>query len=382
MTFTTRTALVSAFLFTGIAVIACGSDDDDDGSSSGNATASGGASGNGSSGFGSSGVPGGDGGASSGASGQSSGSSGSEGCNTTTKKAEKIPLDMVIGLDTSFSMDFDDKWINVREALKSFVGNPNYSDLGVGLQFFPLRKQCNVDDYTNLAVPLALQPDARAPINEQLAAQKMAGGTPMVPLLQGLTGYLAKNAKPGHKPVIVLATDGFPDDTCLSTEDGATANTFDNAVKIAKTAFEGNPSIATFVIGVGGELDALNDIAKAGGSDKASLVNDVANARTEFLKALETIRKVAIPCDYPVPSDINPAETNVTYTTEAGGTRQMVYTGNASGCAKAPNGEGWYFDDEKAPKKVILCKAVCDAVNEKDGSSVDLLFGCPRNDVK
>ena len=39
------------------------------------------------------------------------------------------------------------KWSNVRDALKAFVGNPAYADLGVGLQFFPIRKQCSVADY-------------------------------------------------------------------------------------------------------------------------------------------------------------------------------------------------------------------------------------------
>ena len=40
---------------------------------------------------------------------------------------------------TSFSMDFDDKWTNVKAALESFVTNPAYADLGIGLQFFPIR---------------------------------------------------------------------------------------------------------------------------------------------------------------------------------------------------------------------------------------------------
>jgi hypothetical protein len=369
-----RFTLASIFVLTGVALGACGTDGEsnftDDAGASG---ASGGTSG----GFGASG------GASSGASGgASSGASGQNGCSTTSKKAEKQPVDMVIGLDTSFSMDFDDKWINVREALRSFVGNPNYTDLGVGLQFFPLRKQCSVPDYQSLAVPLALQPDARGPIDDQLAAQRMAGGTPMVPLLQGLSAYLAANAKPGRKPVIVLATDGFPDDTCLSSEDGATPNTLDNAVAVAKAALAATPSVATFVIGVGGELDALDAIAAAGGTTKATLVDTSVNARAQFLAALENIRKTAIPCDYDIPSGaIDPSQTNVTYTT--GGTvRQMVYTANEAGCAKAQNGEGWYFDNEAAPKKVILCAAVCNVVKQDDQGSVDLVFGCPRNDVK
>ncbi|MBX3230156.1 MAG: VWA domain-containing protein [Labilithrix sp.] len=370
-----RHAFITAFLGIGLVVVACGGDsgDNDDGASSG-------AQSSGTSGFNtSSSGASGDGGttSSSGASGTSGG-----GCATTSKKAEKQPLDMVIGLDTSFSMDFDDKWINVRDALKSFVANPAYAELGVGLQFFPLRKQCSVPDYEALAVDLALQPVARGPLNEALSSQRMAGGTPMVPLLQGLSAYLAKNARPGRKPVIVLATDGFPDDTCLSSDDGAKPNTLENAVAIAGAAFEGTPPVATFVIGVGSELTSLNAIAAAGGTTKATLVDTSANAQALFLAALEDIRRTAIPCDFDIPAgDLNPKETNVTYTTPSG-TRQMLYTANEAGCAKAPQGEGWYFDNEAAPKKVILCKAVCDVVKADDTGSVDLVFGCPRTDVK
>lgn len=375
-----RKNLASAFLLTGIAItLACGSDDDNNASSG--AQTSGGTTSSGASGFGTSGDGGASSGASSGTSGTSGGTSGG-GCSTTSKKAEKQPLDMVIGLDTSFSMDFDDKWINVRDALKSFVANPAYGDLGVGLQFFPIRKQCSVPDYEALAVNLGLQGVVRGPMNDALNSQKMAGGTPMVPLLEGITRYLAAHTTPGRKPVIVLATDGFPDDTCLSTEDGARANTLDNAVAVAKAAFQATPPIATFVIGVGGELSALDAIAAAGGTTKATLVDTTANAQATFLAALENIRRTAIPCDYAIPSgDINVNETNVTYTTPSG-TRQLSYTTNEAGCAKATNGEGWYFDDVAKPKKVILCTTVCNVVKADDQGSVDLVFGCPRNDVK
>ncbi|HVH44562.1 MAG TPA: vWA domain-containing protein [Labilithrix sp.] len=307
---------------------------------------------------------------------------GSTACATDTKKAEKQPVDMVIGLDTSFSMDFDSKWANVRDALKAFASNPAYADLGVGLQFFPIRKQCSVADYQVPAVPLGLQPQAAGPIAAALDAQQMAGGTPMVPLLEGLTKYLAANAKPGRKPVIVLATDGVPDDTCLSSENGSLPNTLENAVAVADGALKGTPSIATFVIGVGGELTALNAIAVAGGTGSATLVDTGGNAQQALLAALDNVRRKAIPCDYDIPpGTIDPQSTNVTYTS-AGSTRQLVFVGNEASCAKAPDGAGWYFDDEAAPKKVVLCKAMCESVKGDDSGSVDLVFGCPRVGVK
>lgn len=303
-------------------------------------------------------------------------------CATTSKKAEKAPVDMIIGLDTSFSMDFDDKWPNTRAALKAFVSNPAYAELGLGLQFFPIRKQCSVADYEKPAVPLALQAQAAGPIGVALDAQQMAGGTPMVPLLEGLVKYLRANARVGRKPVIVLATDGVPDDTCLSSDPGTRSNTLENAVAVAQDALAGTPPIATFVIGVGSELTALDAIATAGGTTKATLVDTGGNAQQAIVAALDAIRKSAIPCDFDVPAGtIDAANTNVTYTSGAGATKQLLFVGDAAGCAKAPN-EGWYFDDEKNPKKVFLCSAACDAARVDDLGRIDLVFGCPRVGIR
>ncbi len=303
-------------------------------------------------------------------------------CATASKKAEKVPLDMVIGLDTSFSMDFDDKWTNVRAALKAFVQNPAYSDLGVGLQFFPIRKLCSVESYAQPAVSLQLQPQAAGPIAAALDTQQMADGTPMVPLLQGLSDYLKVNAKPDRKPVIVLATDGVPDDTCLAGTAGALPNTLENAVVVATNAKNATPSVTTFVIGVGGELASLDAIAKAGGTDKAALVDTGGNTALLFLQALDQIRRQAIPCDYTIPSGIDdPTKTNVTYTPANGSAQTFVFVGGADGCAKAPT-NGWYFDDEKAPKKVVLCAAACEEVKKDDFGRVDVVFGCPRVEVR
>lgn len=62
--------------------------------------------------------------------------------------------------------------------------------------------------------------------------------------------------------------------------------------------------------------------------------------------------------------------------------KSLVFVGNEAVCAKASNGEGWYFDDELAPKKVILCAQVCEVVKGDDKGSVDLVFGCPRSEIK
>jgi hypothetical protein len=305
------------------------------------------------------------------------------GCASVSKMAEKIPLDMVIGLDTSFSMDFDDKWTNVKAALGSFVTNPAYADLSIGLQFFPIRKQCSVPDYQALAVSLGPEAQVSAPITQALDAQMMSGGTPTVPLLQGLVAYLQAHPNPAHKPVIVLATDGVPDDACISPVAGETPNSLDNAIAVAAAAFAATPSIPTFVIGVGSDLTALNGIAQAGGTGQATLVDTGGNAQQQFLSALDAARRTAIPCDFAIPDQngVDPAQTNVVYDPAGAGPQQFVFVGDSTDCAKAAS-NGWYFDNATAPTKVILCDAACDMVKADDRGQVNVVFGCPRISVK
>ena len=360
------------------AVVACGSSGSSGDETAGTIGSSGGSSGASGSG-GLLGSSGGDGG-SSGASG-----SGGLGCATSSKKADKVPVDMVIGLDTSFSMDFYEKWPNVRDALKVFVNDVPPTDLQVGLQFFPIRKQCSVPDYANPAVPLTPLAQAAPPITAALDAQQMAGGTPMVPLLQGLTQYLVSAAKPERKQIIVLTTDGIPDlpaDTCAG---GSFPNTLDNAVIAAANALKGSPSIPTFVIGVGSELTALNAVAQAGGTGQATLIDVGGNVQQSLFSALSAIRREAIPCDFTIPNGtaLDPGSTNVTY--KPGGSTTpaaLAYVGGETTCDQAPGSQGWYFDDANNPKKVILCNALCQIVKQDDLGEVDLVFGCPRSGVK
>lgn len=308
---------------------------------------------------------------------------GAAGCTSVSKQAANVPLDMVIGLDTSFSMDFDDKWTNVKAALESFVTNPSYADLGIGLQFFPIRKQCSVPDYQALAVALGPEATVSTPITQALDAQMMAGGTPTVPLLQGLIGYLQAHPNPAHKPVIVLATDGVPDDACASPVDGETPNTLANAIAVTAAAYAATPSISVFVIGVGSELTALNGIAQAGGTGQATLVDTGGNAQQQFLAALDAARRTAIPCDFAIPPDsvVDPSQTNVVYQPAGAAQQQFVFVDDATGCSQAAM-NGWYFDDPSAPTKVILCGGACDMVKADDRGQVNVVFGCPRIDVR
>jgi hypothetical protein len=317
--------------------------------------------------------------------GGASQSSGAETCATSSAEVALTPLDMALGVDTSYSMDFDDKWTHVRGALKVFVQNPNYANMGVSLQFFPVRQQCNVERYGVPDVAMQVLPGVAPAFTSAVDAQRMFGGTPLVQVLEGMLGYLRAwaSAHPGRKPVIVLATDGIPDDTC-SGSDIEPANSLENAVAIAASAYTGMPSIPVFVIGVGAELSALNRIAEAGGTGAAAVLSTGGNVTQEFLAALDGIRTSALSCDYEIPpprtGKIDFDAVNVQFQQDPAAVETFFYVEDAAGCSAAPE-HSWYYDNPERPGHVMLCPKTCERVSAASTASVSIAFGCKRNDV-
>lgn len=299
-------------------------------------------------------------------------------CGAGQRKAETAPLDMIIALDTSFSMDFLGKWPAVKSALRSFFNDPSFADLSVGLQYFPLRAQCSVSAYATPAVGIGPLPSQAATLSASLEGQTMYGGTPLVPMLQGTVQYVHDwaAAHPDHKAIVVLATDGIPDDTCLT---GTTPNTLENVVSVAAAAKAMQPSVPIFVIGVGSELVALNQISQAGGTGNAFLVDTGTAIEQAFLSALTRIRKT-MQCEYELPkmpsewTRIDIDSVNVTYTYQ-GTTETLPYVGSLAGCSTAPD-KGWYYDNPAAPRRVQLCEGTCQNGRWSEGAEIGVVYGC------
>jgi hypothetical protein len=333
------------------------------------------------------GVGGGDGSVGGGGGGQGGGGEDPTfaGCIDVGRQVLLAPLDLFLLLDVSGSMDYDYKWPGVKSALKSFIGNPRFDGLGVGVQYFPLVAQCRVDAYQAPAVPIGLLPGNAARIGDSLNEQRMAGGTPTVPALEGATAYarsyLQLPANAGRKAAVVLATDGVPDQSCAGPApgDAGLPNSLDNVVQVALTAANSSPQVRTFVIGVGSELGALGQIAVAGGTGKAVLVDVAANADVQFLAALTQIRRDALGCDFPVPflQGINLGKGQVVFVPSDGAPH--VFMPRLDGVAACQKGQGWYFDDPLTPTKVVLCEASCDVVTQGRTGVLKVEFACGVN---
>ena len=98
--------------------------------------------------------------------------------------------------------------------------------------------------------------------------------------------------------------------------------------------------------------------------------------------ATEVVRATRISCDLAIPPPpaglmFSPARVNVEVRATSSATALRKTTGGLAGCASLPN--GWYFDDDKAPTRVLLCPEACDLAQGEAGTgdtSVQIQFGC------
>ena len=309
----------------------------------------------------------------------------SDACVTDTAQARLTPLDIALAVDTSYSMDFAAKWQSVSGALLTFASAPRYKNLGVAVEFFPELAQCSVGEYAVPAVPMTELPAAEAPLRTAVTAQRMAGGTPLVQVLGGLGSYVKTHASQhvDRRAVLVLATDGIPDDTCAA-DSFTPPNSLPNAAAMARLLAEGTPSIPVFVIGVGSELAALDQIAQAGGTQRAILVEVGSDTNRKFLDALDGIRRRSLACEYAIPTpsagEINFATVNVRFTEAGREPETFFYVASAAACGEETRGS-WHYDDAARPTKIVLCPKTCSRVSSATDGRIDTVFGCKRNEI-
>lgn len=321
------------------------------------------------------------------------------GCVGEQFAGETVPLDVYILFDQSCSMSCpisqggpgqccvggpNQRIVPVRSALDAFLHAPESAGIGFGLGYFgaaPIgRASCVPTDYQTPAVAVA---NGNAdPLIASLNGAMPTGETPTGAALRGACSYArsVKQAKPSHSVVILLVTDGVPETPV--TRCGAS---LPDAVQAA-TDCAGDPqhAIKTYVLGVGQALTNLNQIASAGGTKQAYLVEG-GDVSASILSALNAIRGDAtIPCQLKIP----PAPSGGTLdfgvvnlgVCDANGAVQGTF--NVSGPDQCANGAGWYYDDPSNPQRIQLCKASCDTVSVP-GAQLFYSVGCAtRTEVR
>ena len=337
-------------------------------------------------------------------------------CAASSSKGQQAPLDIYIMLDQSSSMDESvsnggTKWDAVTGAINAFVGSP-LNGVSVGLGYFAVppggsasgcvegapchsdsdcggahcrifrgtcscsgggTDSCSAADYAKPDVEIAALPGVQAAISGSMQKHGPSTGTPTVQALQGAINHATdwSKAHASDVTIVVLATDGEPEDLCNPEDITSVAN-------VAAAGVSGTPKIITFVIGVGTSTSNLNQIAQSGGSNSAFIVDTNANAQQQFLDALNKIRGSALGCNYaiPAPQNGNPdfGAVNVQYKPANGPAQTIPKVNDVSQCPAS--GNAWYYDDNATPKQIILCKATCDTIVADASGEVDVLLGC------
>jgi hypothetical protein len=87
------------------------------------------------------------------------------------------------------------------------------------------------------------------------------------------------------------------------------------------------------------------------------------------------IEAVPLPCSYPLANasndDFDPEKVQVVYTPAGGDDEEFPRANTQDACGSK---NGWYYDDNGAPKSIQLCPAACEEVAA--GGTLDVAFGC------
>ena len=310
------------------------------------------------------------------------------GCTGQVFAGETIPLDIYILFDQSGSMstptaDGDATRIDlVREAVAEFVQQPESAGMGVGLGLFgqePLgATSCDPLAYATPALDIAVVPAAAPSIIQSLEAVTPTGETPTGAAIQGACGYARGywEAHPGHAVVLLLVTDGEPK-APITSDAGGCDPTLEEASAAAAECAAGRVAIETYVLGVGPALQNLHQIAEAGGTREAYLVES--DSRAAILDALNQIRgEAVVPCELDIGASrfedgLDYDQVNLIYSDAACEQNTVANVGSADGCDQQAG--GWYYDDAGAPTTIVLCPATCDDVSVP-GAQLLFSIGC------
>ena len=299
-----------------------------------------------------------------------------EACAEVVAKAEPLPLDLYFMLDTSGSMS-GSNIDALHQGVVSFANDPSAIGIWVTGQRFAIggySESCNAADYANPAVAWGQLPyPGFANWVNGLAA---TGYTPSVPALQGAVNACKARLQsvPNHKCVVVFVTDGNPEGNCPPTLAAAqtplgniAADSCANGIPVFSIGFPNLPTLGQNII---------NTIAQQGCTGQAFIIQS-GSMGSQFTDQLKAIQQASLGCEFLMPQSdgglVDPNQVRLTYTPGGGGAPQDIpRVDDASQCS----GAGWYYDNNNAPSKLILCPDTCNTVKNDPTGEVNVALGC------
>lgn len=204
-------------------------------------------------------------------------------------------------------------------------------------------------------------------------------GTPTLPALRGALAWATRGAtaKPDEHWTVVLTTDGLATDC-------STGMNFIEPDPIAQLALEAylDYGVPTYVIGL--EMDNLDDldmIANAGGTDHAISVGDSGDTMNDLLTALQSIARKNAACQFTLGSSsyADPDLAEVTYYV-GGDVDAAVELQRVNGIDSCVS-NGWYFDDPTDPSQAQLCPSACSDVQADSAARLAVRIPCATGPI-
>jgi hypothetical protein len=274
----------------------------------------------------------------------------------------------------------------VRRAVRQFLEDQQSNGIGVGLGFFgnfPIgNTSCDPADYSTPTVGIAPLPGSAQTLLTELDGVDPTGETPTGAAIRGACEYIGEwdQQNPGRKKVMLFVTDGVPEAPSSNNCDP----TIEDAAQAAQDCLDAAPNVQTYVLGVGQALDNLNQIAIAGGTERAYLVDgqDRGDVAQSVLEALNAIRADAvIPCTLPIPDPgdgsmaVNLSAVNIGICDASQSSVPSFNVPDAGSCGDQPG--GWYYEENGTV--IQLCNPTCDTVSVT-GATLYFTLGCDTID--
>jgi hypothetical protein len=295
-------------------------------------------------------------------------------CGIVTSNTTREPVDVLLVLDRSASMDYSinedcycsrttgtfgnlcadttnctTRWDAIEPAVTATLSSSG-SAVDWGLKFFPSSSNSNCGVTTGVEVKI--DPNSAADVQAQIASATKSLGTPTTAAINAATAYL-QTLTDSNKKVILVATDGEPN--CGGSP--ASINTDDVTGASAAAAAALTAGFPVYVVGIGPNLDNLTQLASAGGTTDYF----PANSPQQLTDALSSISKLVGSCSFT--SDKTPQDPN----------NIAVYVNKQQ--VAQDSGNGWTFGSN--PQEIVLTGSYCDDITAGKDTAVQILFGCP-----
>ena len=316
-------------------------------------------------------------------------------CNAVSQTADnKVrPVDIIWALDTSDSMVGELQQVEAN--MNTFANQIAQS--GIDVRIVLIAKPGNPTDGS------LFNPDPGVCMDPPLGTGKCPGGSKPPQFQHVEVGVGSNNALnriietyPTYKPTLRQSAAKYfvvvTDDEAKTAPNNSAAAFTQSVAKLDPGWFDTWKLFGIYCTGSCGQplaCAATGNVYKALVSQTGGVTGDLCGNNQNFAPVFAAMSQAVVQaktvdCAWGIPpapagETFDPKLVNVDYYPGGSGASQPIFhVQNAAACG--PQG-GWYYDDDKNPKQVLVCPATCQVIQADPSAKVDVLFGCATVDV-